>query len=158
MTTTDSTPSSSRRRATSSTSSWLLPALTFLAGCLLGAVIVGAGTFGGGDDGQDGAAPPPTQGPAEDATDAEAAEGELVVRVPESCLRAADGASQATGQVDDVVAAVRDLDARRLQEIVDQIQQVQPEVQRLAEQCRSVAGERLEDVVVTPAPAVTPTS
>ena len=154
MTTTDSAPGGSRRR---STSWWLLPALTFLAGCLLGGLIVGVGTFGDGD-GDGTAAPAPTSAPADGADDPEDAPGDLVVRVPESCLRAADGATEATGQVDDVVAAVRDLDARRLQEIVDRIQQVQPEVQRLAEQCRSVAGERLEDVVVTPAPAVTPTS
>lgn len=155
MTTTDGTAGGGGR-ARSSVSTWLLPVLAFLLGCLLGGLVVGAGTS---DDGGSVAGPTPTTpaGADDNGADPSPSADDLVVRVPESCLQAADGATQATAQVDDVVAAVRDLDARRLQEIVDQIQQVQPDVQRFAEQCRSVAGERLQDgQLATPAPAATP--
>lgn len=154
MTTTDSTPGDGDRTA-SSTWTWLLPVLTFLVGCLLGGVVVGAGAFGG--DEQQAAAPEATASPDAGADpDPSPGADDLVVRVPESCLEAADGATEATGQVDEVVTAVRDLDARRLQEIVDRIQRVQPEVQRLAEQCRSVAGQRLQDgQLATSAPVPT---
>lgn len=143
-------------RPPSSSWTWLLPVLTFLVGCLLGGVVVAAGAFDGDDD--QVAAPSTTSSPEPgDGAEPSPTPSDLVVRVPESCLRAAEAAAEASRQFDDVVAAVRDLDARRLQELVDRVQQAQPEAQRLAEQCRSVAGERLLDVDVTPTPAPTPT-
>lgn len=159
MTTTESSDGTGgEARASSSTWTWLLPVLTFLVGCVLGGVVVAAG--GSDADGERTAAPTPatTADQEEDGADPSPGPTDLVVRVPQSCLDAADGATEATGQVDDVVAAVRDLDARRLQEIVDRIQQVQPRVQRLAEQCRSVAGQRLQDgELATSAPVPSPT-
>jgi len=135
----------------------LLPVLTFLIGCALGGVVVGAGAFDGDDE--QIAAPSTTSSPTPgDDRQPSPTPSDLVIRVPESCLQAAEAAAEASRQFDDVVAAVRDLDARRLQEIVDSVQQAQPEAQRLAEQCRSVAGERLGDVEVTSAPAPSPSS
>lgn len=157
MTTTDSRAGSDGD-STSSTWTWLLPVITFLVGCLLGGLVVGAGAF---DDAESGLADAqPTESPTpDDAGTPSPGPTDLVVTVPESCLEAADRASEFARQVDDVVVAVRDLDARRLQEIVDEIQQLQPNVQRLAEQCRSVAGERLQDgQLATPTPAPTPAS
>lgn len=138
---------------------WLLPALTFLVGCLLGGVVVAAGAFDGDDDEPLRAAPGASQQPGdgEDGPQPTPTSGDVVVRVPESCLQAADMATSAIGQIDRVVEAVRDLDARRLQEIVDQVQKLEPEVRRLADQCRSVSGERLQDAV-SPTPAASPTS
>ena len=156
MTTTDSRAGSDGG-GSSSTWTWLLPALTFLVGCVLGGLVVAVGTFDDADADL-GAEAQPTAGADEDGGEATPRPTDLVVRVPESCLDAADSATAFTAQVDDIVVAVGELDARRLQEIVDRIQQSQPQVQRLAEQCRSVAGERLEDgQLATSAPAPTPT-
>lgn len=157
-----------------STWSWLLPVLTFLLGCLLGGVVIGAGTSGAGGgaggetvtsgttaapDGSDGDGAAEGEGEGEDGAGEEPASEDTVVRVPESCLAAADGAVVASNRIDDVVAAVRDLDARRLQEVVDEVQQQQPQVRELAERCRSTAGERLEDAELTTAePSASPSS
>lgn len=149
----------------SSTWSWLLPVLTFLLGCLLGGGVIAAGASQDADD--VAAAPSATASPgetgtgggSEDEPEDEAEDDEPEVRVPESCLAAADGAVVAANRVDDVVKAVRDLDARRLQELVDEVQQQQPRVRELAERCRSTAGERLEDAELTsPEPSASPSS
>ena len=151
----------------SSTWSWLLPVLTFLLGCLLGGVVIAAGASQDVDDvsaAREATASPGAagteDGPADEAED-EAEDDEAEVRVPESCLAAADGAVVAANRIDDVVEAVRDLDAQRLQELVDEVQQHQPQVRELAERCRSTAGERLEDAELTspePSPSVSPSS
>lgn len=148
----------------SSTWTWLLPVLTFLLGCVLGGVVIAAGISGDTDDSV--AAPEQTAEPGPSGEDgaagdpsAEPEPEETVVRVPESCLAAADAAVVASNRLGDVVAAVRDLDARRLQEVVDEVQQKQPQVQELAERCRSTAGERLEDAELPPAePSPTPSA
>lgn len=155
MTTTDS-PAGDTGKATSSTWTWLLPVLTFLVGCVLGGVVVGAGAFDGDDETV--ASPSTTSSPTSGDAEPSPTPNDLVITIPESCLQAAEAASEASQQFDDVVAAVRDLDARRLQEVVDSVQQAQPEAQRLAEQCRSVAGERLQDVEVVPGASPTPSS
>jgi len=155
MTTTDDPGAG--REAASSTWTWLLPVLTFLVGCVLGGVVVGAGTLDGDDEQVAAPSVTSSQAPGQGG-EPSPTPSDLVVTIPESCLQAAEAAAEASQQFDDVVAAVRDLDARRLQVIVDRVQQAQPEAQRLAEQCRSVAGDRLLDGETTPAPATTPSS
>lgn len=136
---------------------WLLPALAFVVGIVLGGVVVGVGAFGGSDDAEPSASV--TSEPEEPADEEEPATSpsDVLVRVPAQCLEAADGAEQVARQVDDVVEAVRALDARRLQELLDEFQQLQPDIQALADRCREVAGEQLQDGgLITPAPAATP--
>jgi hypothetical protein len=149
----------------SSTWSWLLPVLTFLLGCLLGGVVIAAGASG--DVEEVAAAPEATTAPGEagaedgtaDETETEPESEDVEVQVPESCLAAADGAVVAANRIDNVVEAVRDLDAQRLQELVDEVQEQQPRVRELAERCRSTAGERLEDAELTPTePSASPSS
>lgn len=131
---------------------WLLPAGTFLAGCALGAVVVGVGKVGGedapassasstaaDDDGatgdDDGAA---TEEPAAEDTG-------LYVRVPDSCLQTADDATTLVEQVDRMVAAVADLEPERLRQTIDDVQQIRDGVADVADQCRAAAEQRLED-------------
>jgi hypothetical protein len=131
----------------------LLPAGTFLAGCALGAVVMGVGEVGS-DDEPTTSAVTETVGGGSDATgDDEATEGtgtdgedsDLTVRVPEACVQAATDASALVDSVDRVVAAVADLDLRRLRETVDEVQQVRDGVQEVAEQCREIAAGRGRD-------------
>lgn len=140
----------------SSVWTWLLPALAFVAGVALGAVVVAVGASGG-DDRQPDVSASPTSEPDAGAEPTSTAPSDAVVRVPAACLQAADAAEEAARQVDDLVEAVRVFDAGRLQELVDRFQELQPEVQRLADACREVAGDRLQDGdLVTPTPAPAP--
>ena len=134
--------------------SWWLPAGTFLAGCALGAVVMGVGDVGedpappssavtddaGSDAGTDAGAD------AEDGATAAGDDSGLYVRVPDSCVRTADDATALVEQVDEVVAAVAELEPERLRQAVDDVQQVRDGVQDVAEQCRAAAAERLADV------------
>lgn len=137
--------------------SWLLPALAFVAGVALGALVVGVGTLG--DDAGSTSASGVTASPtAEPDPEEPRSSADVIVRVPGACLEAADGAEEAARQVDDVADAVRAFDARRLQELVDRFQQLQPEVQRLADRCRELSGGRLQEgTLVTPEAVPTPT-
>jgi len=116
----------------------LLPALTFLAGLALGAAVLGASTT---QDRTPAASPPPSPTPTPTPT-------ELLVRVPGPCLEAAERAEQAYALVEQGVKAARDLDARGLADLVDEVQRQRPEVQALVEACREAAG----DAVVQPTP------
>lgn len=118
----------------------LLPAVTFVTGLALGAAVLGASTT----QDEEGAVPAaPTAAPT-----AAPGQGELLVRVPPSCLQAAERAEQAYALVEQGVTAARELDARGLADLVDQVQQQRPEVQALVDACRAAAG----DAVVQPRP------
>ena len=125
----------------------VLPAVTFLLGLLLGAVVVAAS----GDDEQQAASVPPPAAPTPTA------EGQLTVRVPAPCLRAADEAEQAYAVLEQGVAAARDLDARRLQELVDTVQRERPEAEALVRACREQAGAALASPAPSTAGAPSPT-
>ena len=119
----------------------LLPALTFLAGLGLAAAVLGAT---GADDEPDAAArPTPTPTPS-----ASPAQPELVVTVPGPCLQSAERAEQAYALLEQGVTAARDLDARALADLVDQVQRERPQVEALVQACREAAG----DAVVQPTP------
>jgi hypothetical protein len=132
---------------------WVLPALTFLVGLALGALVVGgpsdAPVSGTGD---------PAAAPAPEPS---AAPSDLLVRVPEPCLAVAEQAEEAVAVVDRAVAAVRSFDARELQEVLNQAQNLRSGVERLAADCRARAGRDAvggETVTSTPTPGAAPAS
>ena len=118
----------------------LLPALTFLVGLALGAAVLGATTA----EDDEGALP---AGPTSTATPTPPQDG-LLVRVPAACLEAAERAEQAYALVEQGVTAARELDARGLADLVDEVQRQRPEVQARVDACRAAAG----DAVVQPRP------
>ena len=133
--------------------SWLLPALTFAAGVALGAVVVAVGNTGGGGNG--GAASRAVESAEPGAIDPSPSRRDLIVQVPGVCLEAIDAAEAATREVDDLVEAVRDFDAARLQELVDRFQQLESTTRESADRCRAVSGERLQDGTLV-VPSLTP--
>lgn len=152
--------------------SWLVPAGTFLAGCALGGVVVGVGAVGGDDGarptetsaeaqqdgGQDGGQDGRT-GDEEGGNDAGAAEDDgLSVQVPASCVQTAEDASALVEQVDQVVAAVADLQPERLRRAVDDVQQVRDEVQDAAQECQQEAAQGRQDTEPGDDAAATPAS
>ena len=129
---------------------WLLPALTFLLGAALSAAL-----FVLGDTDEPELAAPrvsPTAEPTEG--DLPADEQEVVVQVPAACVEAAELAQTVTSALGDVADAAGALDARRLQESLDVVQQIRPEVEATASECRDLAADAR---VVTQDPTSTPT-
>lgn len=128
-------------------SRWLLPALTFVVGALLAGVAVAVTDSGARDDAEQRTASPapaqPVQSPSPgDATvppELPPSRGDVIVRIPGSCLEAAEGAERVAQRLDDVANAARDFNARRLQELVDDLQALQQQVRELAEECRASA-------------------
>lgn len=130
---------------------WVLPALTFLAGLALGALVIG-GPDDGPVSGREDAAGAPGPEPS-------AAPRDLLVRVPEPCLAVAEQAEEAMAVVDRAVAAVRSFDPRELQEVLDQAQDLRPGMEQQAADCRARAGRDVaggDTVTSTPTPGAVP--
>ncbi len=131
-----------------STLSWLLPAATFLVGLVIGFAVWGAG--GDDDDGgsQAQGTPPVTDSPATGDGNGQTA----TVTVPQSCLDAIEESEQSLDLIEEAVQAIGDLDAGRLQEIVDELQGVSERIRDLGDEC-----QELVDVTVG-TPSSSPTS
>lgn len=148
------TPSGGSRRQ----NPWLtlLPVVTFLAGVVLTVFVLG--TAGAGDqtpglaDPEPSAPPPPLVAePAPEPTDPG-----LEVRVPASCVEAAEFTETVTSALSDIAGAARDLDARRLQETLDVVERLAPDVEAAASECRELAATGEVVVAPTPTPAPAP--
>ena len=109
---------------------WLIPALTFVVGLLLGGGLAYAAY--GGDAAGAGKAPA-----QETRTPTPKASGDLAVTVPAECLEAIEVSEDTFGTVREGIEALRGLDAEALRRIVDDLQTAQPRVERLARECRA---------------------
>ena len=138
--------SSGSTSVTSSSSGWerwsiLLPALTFLVGAALG-----AGVMGAADSGSEEAVKPEmpaAQAPSPVPTPSPSA---LTVTVPGACVEAAEKAERAYDVVEEGLNALRTTDARKLADLVDTLQDEEPQVRALVDQCRDAAANG----IVTP--------
>jgi len=122
---------------------WLLPALTFLVGAALSAALFVLGDSddtAGVDQATTGQSPSPQPG-------ASPVPDELVVQVPAVCVEAAELADTVSKALGDVIDSAGALDARRLQESLDVVQQLRPEVEATSAACRDLA---LDGRIVTP--------
>ena len=132
--------------------SWLLPAVTFLVGAALS-----AGLFAVGDT-DEPASDRRLAGPSAEPTSGDGAvqtpDQQVVVKVPAVCVKAAELAQTVTAALGNVADAAGSLDARRLQESLDVVQKIRPEVEATAGQCRDLA---LDGQIVTPDPTGAPT-
>lgn len=120
----------------------LLPALTFLAGLLLGAAVIAA--TGSDDEPERVAAAgtsPAAPGPTPTATP-------LTVTVPGQCVEAAERAEVAYQILESGVAAARELNPQGVADAVARAQQERAQVEALIQQCRQAA----TDAAVNPAP------
>lgn len=113
----------------------VLPALTFLAGLLVGALVVGLGNDA---DTPDEAArrPVPTTTPTPTSTPSAAT---VTVVVPASCLQAVEQAEGAAVTVREGVEAARRLDVTQLQATLERLQGSAASAGALAQQCRQAA-------------------
>lgn len=134
---------------------WLVPVLSFLAGL----VLAGAAfflLFDGDDDaaGEDDVAGPAVSSSPQQPGDPGAAD-ELVVQVPSQCVEAAEAVGTVTGTFDDAATAVRDLDAAALQQTLDVLEDLRPELERASQECLDIAADAR---VVTPSPDPSPSA
>ncbi|PRY20203.1 hypothetical protein [Pseudosporangium ferrugineum] len=117
--------------------SWLVPALAFAVGLVLGGTLIAVA------DGSDDAATPATAQPAPPASHAaQPASEDRTITIPASCEQGLERARTAMTTVGEAVQALRDLDTRRLQELLDRLQDAQREVEALVDRCRTEAVRR----------------
>ncbi len=112
----------------------LLPALTFLIGLALGAVIVWVGV----PSGDNGASTAPRT-PSATVTVHPSTAPAVGAGVPPSCMRAGKAAQTVVTLVEHAVGAVRDFDAQRLERIVQRLQSLDHQVRQDVQACRSAA-------------------
>jgi hypothetical protein len=113
---------------------WLLPALTFLAGLALGAVLVGVTRPDQPER------PTPSPGSATSTTTQSPTTGprpDATVRVPGPCLDVAAQGERLVGLLDRAAGAIRDLDAAQLSGMVRQVGTLQAELRDTTAACRA---------------------
>jgi len=107
-------------------------------GLLLGVVLAAVTGLGGGDERARvvvSASPSPSPVPSPTPT-----ESGPTITVPAECAEGLERARDVLAQIPGALEALRNLDTARLQEILDRVQRLQPEVNRLAAQCRARVG------------------
>lgn len=133
---------------------WLLPALTFVIGLLIGGIVVGLTGFGvdsavGEQEPGDAAAGEPEE-PEAPATPEPGSSPDRTITVPGECLQVAERSQEALTLTQEAAQALGELDARRLQGIVDRLQDLEPQVRELAAACQEAGGN--VDGGATPSP------
>jgi len=111
----------------------LLPAATFLVGLALGAALIWIAQSDGDapEAGTDQSSPGSTVSPSPEPS------GTGGIAIPEACLRAAEAAEELVSIGREAVSAVADLDAVRLQEVVNDIERLDGRVREDAADCRA---------------------
>lgn len=112
----------------------LLPALTFLVGLVLGAVVVIAGQLGESVGDVVGEPSPSPSGSA----DPSAGVGDTVVTLPAACEGAAENITEATRLIDEAATAVRDFRPDELVDLLTRLEVLDAETRELAAECRRV--------------------
>lgn len=147
-------PTPAGQSGSSGVPAWALAVATFVAGLLLGGGVV-ALTQSGEDDDVPEAAPSVSPSPSPSPVPTPAG-NDVLIRVPGSCVQVAEQAETAVQGFDELAAAARDFDARELQDIVDRLQKLRPQIEALSTQCRDAAGAGIaEGSLVSPAPTTT---
>lgn len=116
----------------------LLPALTFLVGVLLGAVVVGVSGIGD-EDGAVATPEPTATDPGTAPTTGTPDRPDATVTVPGACLDAAEGTQDLLALVQEAATAAQELDAAELSSIVRQLQELQATLESVSSDCRSAA-------------------
>lgn len=112
--------------------SLLLPTLTFVVGLALGGGLVYATS--GGD-----AATTPEAAPSASPSPSVAEGGDTTVTLPAECEQASQRLTEAYGLLREAVGQVRDFDAGRLVETIDELQTVDEQTRPLVEACSQVS-------------------
>jgi len=109
-----------------------VPAITFVVGLLLGALVVGVGLDGDGTATDGDSTETPTSGADPTPTD------DVQVVVPQECLQAAQTVTEATNLIRSGVEAIRDFRPDELADLLDRLEDLDAEAQDQAAQCSQV--------------------
>ena len=123
----------------------LLPALTFLVGLALAAVVVRAI----GPQGDPAATQPPAPSPS---ASSQATSPDTVVTLPGACEDAAANITEATKLLDDAASAVRDFEPQKLVDLLNQLEDIDNATRPLAQECSRV------DVAESGSPSTSPST
>jgi hypothetical protein len=113
----------------------ILPAATFIVGVLLGGGLVWLALDGGSADGDGSTAPEPAPSTS---TPAPSVPSDAIV-VPGACTRAARGAGTTVSLLRDALTAITDLDAARLEDVLDELEVVDQQIREDLAECRRLA-------------------
>lgn len=116
---------------------WVVPALTFLIGVVLGGAVIWATQTGGGGGAEAGGASSTTTSTSTSTT---TGSPDTTITVPGECLQVADDSQKLLGLVNDAVGAVRDLDASKLSDVVQQMRDAQEALRASTSACREATG------------------
>lgn len=108
-----------------------LPAITFVVGVVIGGVFVGVGLDG--DDSPDASKPTATRDPG-----GSEATSDTAIVIPAACSQAAEAVTEAVSLIREGAASVRDFQPKQLIEVLDELEVLDPELQRLAQRCSAV--------------------
>ncbi len=121
------------RRAMVGSRWWLLPTVSFVAGLVLGGLLIAV--VERGDTPEATAGPAPTSLPATTTSAPDQAPGSA----SDPCLEASDLAERLAALVREGVQTLGQLDAVRTQEALDQIERLEPQIEAKAGECRAAA-------------------
>ncbi|MBA2416935.1 MAG: hypothetical protein H0V64_13830 [Geodermatophilaceae bacterium] len=125
---------------------WLLPVSALVIGVLIGFVIWGTTN---NDDSPTGLADT-TPALTSSAPTGESAGTTVTVAVPQSCLDGVDESMASLDLLDQATQAISELDAARLQTIVDDLQSASERIRDLGEECRAATDVTVEDTTASP--------
>ena len=127
-------------RAEGSRSWWpvLAPAAAFLAGLLLGGLLIGVVSD---DDGTPAADPESGASTSADGSSASPSEGDTTIVVPEECLEAVDSVEQALDLADRSAGAVRDFQPEELRSLLRELEGLDQQARAQVEACRQVEAD-----------------
>lgn len=145
-------PQPPKRRGLMATA-WLLPVTALIVGVLIGFVIWGTANNDDSSTGLADNSPTPSSAPA-----GESAGTTVTVAVPQSCLDAVDESQASLDLLDQATQAISDLDAARLQTIVDDLQTASERIRALGEECQASTDVTIADTTASPTETASPTS
>jgi len=121
---------------------WVLPALAFLVGVVLGAAVVGAIASGGAGTAADGSADEQrgaTRGTTAVPSPGQPRDTTATVTVPSECAALADDAQDAASLLEQAATAARDLDAKTLADVARRMRDARDHLTAQADACRGAA-------------------
>ena len=116
-----------------------IPAMMLVLGLLLGGGLVWLVTMDGSDDASEPAADTSTS--AAPTVTTTSTTTDLEVTVPAECLDLADNTQEILDLIDQAVAAVGDLDAGALSDVVSQLETAQADLEAQSQACESAASD-----------------
>ncbi len=127
---------------------WLLPVSALVIGVLIGFVIWGTTNNDDSSTGMADTTPPSTTSAS--ASGSGSAGTTVTVAVPQSCLEAVDESQASLDLLDQATQAISELDAARLQTIVNDLQSASERIRDLGEECRAATDVTVEDTTASP--------